>query len=196
MSLVIDVDEQIQNFLKDENKMSMLIQGGVGTGKTIYCQYLIAQLLESRQIIPIYITLPKLQNWEKQMVEETLQELQLTPLEIQKLQDSKTQLLFVVDGYDEIRSYKCLYNTNNLLNWNCKVIFTCRSSHIAGDPSYFKYFIPSKFDRSLAFQEVVLVHFNDQQINDYLQRFVQKSQTELHWDTEPTQTRFQVYASQ
>ncbi|CAL5990305.1 Pentapeptide_repeats-containing protein [Hexamita inflata] len=182
ISLVIDVDEQIHNFLKDDNKKSMLIQGGAGTGKTIYCQYLITNLLKSREIIPIFITLPQLQNWEKQMVEETLQELKLSQIEIQKFQESKTQILFIIDGYDEIRSYKCLYNTNNLLNWNCKTIFTCRSSHLVGDPSYYKYFISSKFDKSTAFQEVILVHFDDQQINDYLERFVQKSQAKLAWD--------------
>ncbi|CAL6102583.1 WD40_repeat protein [Hexamita inflata] len=176
MSQITDISDQVQSFINDTSKKSMLIQGGAGTGKTIYCQYLITQLLESKNIIPILISLPQLQNFETQMIEQSLKELRLTDTEINNLQISKIPLLFIIDGFDEIRSYKCLYNTNNLINWNCKTIFTCRSSHLAGDPAYYKYFISSKFDRQLALQEAILVHFDEQQVNDYLQRFVEKQQ--------------------
>ncbi|CAL6095250.1 Pentapeptide_repeats-containing protein [Hexamita inflata] len=54
------------------------------------------------------------------------------------LQESKIQLLFIVDGYDEVQSYKRIYDPNNLLNWNCKTMFTCRSSHLDGDKLYKK----------------------------------------------------------
>ncbi|CAL6082371.1 Pentapeptide_repeats-containing protein [Hexamita inflata] len=178
-----DVDSEIQSFIKDEQQKSMLIQGGAGTGKTLYCQHLVQQIIKLRQIIPIYINLPLMQNWEKFMLEETLQSMKFTEIEIQKLQDSKVQLLLVIDGYDEIRSYKCLYNTNNLLNWNCKTIFTCRSQHLIGDPNYVKYFISSKFDRSISFKEIVLIPFDDNQIDDYLQRFTESNQnnTQIPW---------------
>ncbi|CAL6005693.1 Pentapeptide_repeats-containing protein [Hexamita inflata] len=173
LSKAVDVDEQFSNFLKNDEQKVMLIQGGAGTGKTIYCQYLITQLLQSKQIVPVYISLPQLQNWEKQMVEETLSELRFSQTEILTLQQSKTHLLFVVDGYDEVRSYKRLYDPNSLLNWNCKALFTCRSSHLANDKFYYKYFISAKFELKM-FADLTLVHFDDKQIQDYLQRFCAK----------------------
>ncbi|CAL5984381.1 WD40_repeat protein [Hexamita inflata] len=174
ISVATDVDVELHKFFDDGEKKVALIQGGAGTGKTIYCQYLITQLLQTQQIPPLYINLPQLQNWQTQMVEETLAELRFSEVEVQKLRDSQKQLLFIVDGYDEIRSYKNLYASNGLLNWNCKVLFTCRSSHLANDNQYYKYFVPPKTEKQQVFQEVVLVHFDDQQINDYLERFVAK----------------------
>ncbi|CAL5984403.1 Pentapeptide_repeats-containing protein [Hexamita inflata] len=174
ISMATDVDAELHRFFDDGEKKVALIQGGAGTGKTIYCQYLITQLLQTQQIHPLYINLPQLQNWQTQMVEETLAELRFSEVEVQKLRDSQKQLLFIVDGYDEIRSYKNLYASNGLLNWNCKVLFTCRSSHLANDNQYYKYFVPPKTEKQQVFQEVVLVHFDDQQINDYLERFVAK----------------------
>ncbi|CAL5984405.1 Pentapeptide_repeats-containing protein [Hexamita inflata] len=174
ISVATDVDAELHKFFDDGEKKVALIQGGAGTGKTIYCQYLITQLLQTQQIPPLYINLPQLQNWQTQMVEETLAELRFSEVEVQKLRDSQKQLLFIVDGYDEIRSYKNLYASNGLLNWNCKVLFTCRSSHLANDNQYYKYFVPPKTEKQQVFQEVVLVHFDDQQINDYLERFVAK----------------------
>ncbi|CAL5992483.1 Pentapeptide_repeats-containing protein [Hexamita inflata] len=174
LSMTLDVDSELHKFFDDNQKKVALIQGGAGTGKTIYCQYLITQLLQSQLIPPLYINLPQLQNWQTKMVEETLSELRFGEAEIQKLKDSQKQLLFIVDGYDEIRSYKNLYASNNLLSWNCKVIFTCRSSHLANDNLYYKYFVPPKTEKQQVFQEVILVHFDDQQINDYLERFVAK----------------------
>ncbi|CAL6006892.1 Pentapeptide_repeats-containing protein [Hexamita inflata] len=174
ISMATDVDTELHRFFDDGEKKVALIQGGAGTGKTIYCQYLITQLLQTQQIPTLYINLPQLQNWQTQMVEETLAELRFSEVEVQKLRDSQKQLLFIVDGYDEIRSYKNLYASNGLLNWNCKVLFTCRSSHLANDNQYYKYFVPPKTEKQQVFQEVVLVHFDDQQINDYLERFVAK----------------------
>lgn len=101
------------------------------------------------------------------MVEETLSELRFSQTEILTLQQSKTHLLFVVDGYDEVRSYKRLYDPNSLLNWNCKALFTCRSSHLANDKFYYKYFISAKFELKM-FADLTLVHFDDKQIQDYL----------------------------
>ncbi|CAL5993880.1 Pentapeptide_repeats-containing protein [Hexamita inflata] len=180
----IDVDQNFLNFIDDNNKKVLLIQGEAGTGKTIYCQYVITQLLESKLIVPIFISLPYLQNWEKQMVEETLIELRFTHTEILTLQQSRIQLLLIVDGYDEVRSYKRLYDSNNLLNWNCKALFTCRSSHLACDKYYYKYFISQKFDYEIQFCELVLVHFNNNQIQGYLQRFCLKLESNSKYSSE------------
>ncbi|CAL6067299.1 Pentapeptide_repeats-containing protein [Hexamita inflata] len=182
VSKIVDVDQMVMKFITDPQLKSMLIQGGAGTGKTIFCQYLIAKLLDQRQIVPIYVNLPQLQNWQTQMIEETLAEMKLSQIEVQSLQSSNMQFLFVIDGFDEVQCTKNLHQLNHLLNWNCKTLFTCRSSHIAGDSNYQRYFIPSQLDRSVAFTEVVLVHFNDQQVNDYLKRFVQKKQNKWSWE--------------
>ncbi|CAL6085440.1 WD40_repeat protein [Hexamita inflata] len=174
VSAGLDVDNEVLDFFESDTKRVMLIQGGAGTGKTIYCQYLLSTLVASRQLIPIYITLPQLQNWQNQMIEETLLELKINEVEIQKLRDSQKQIVFIIDGYDEIGIFKNLYAANNLQNWNCKAIFTCRSTHLANEQQYFKYFSPPKSDRSLTFQEFILIPFDDNQINDFLERYVSK----------------------
>ncbi|CAL6041893.1 Pentapeptide_repeats-containing protein [Hexamita inflata] len=179
---ILDVDSEVQKHLQNENVKTVLIQGGAGTGKTIYCKHLLQKTLEQKQLVPVYINLPQLLNFEKFMVEETLNLIGLQTNEIQQLQMSKTQILFIVDGFDEVRSYKCLYTTNNLLNWNCKVIFTCRTSHIAGNSNYYKYFISSTFDKIISFREIILVHFDDNQINDYLKRIQKQLNTEQSWE--------------
>ena len=61
---------------------------------------------------------------------ETLENMGLTEQEINKLKESKKQIILILDGYDEINKYKNIYQLSNIRQFNCKVIFTCRTQYL------------------------------------------------------------------
>ena len=73
---------------------------------------------------PVFINLPSLKDPVTNL-QEHLQNLRFSETEIAALQQEK--LLFIMDGYDELRNYKNLYQLNGLSKWNVKIVITCRS---------------------------------------------------------------------
>ena len=180
---VFDIDSRVNNFLQNPDKKVLLIQGDSGTGKTLYSQYLITQALKNKNaVIPIYINLPSLKDPVLKLMAETLHnKTNLIDIEVQRLKSSKQEFILVLDGYDEITQMQNLYTTNKLDEWNCKVIITCRTQYLSNESTYYKHFAPLvgtkvHLDK---YQEIVLVPFNNSQIDEYLTRYVAKH--EVDW---------------
>ena len=106
----------------------LLIQGGAGSGKSLFCHMFAKKLLEEDNgmgWIPIFINLPSLKDPLTQVIEETLRNNRFSEEEIVKMQQVK--LLLFLDGYDEIKKIQNIYYLSNLAKWNVKVIITCRT---------------------------------------------------------------------
>ena len=61
---VFKVDNEVLKFLEDEKLKVLLIQGGGGSGKSLFCHIFAKQLLEEGKTewIPVFINLPSLKD--------------------------------------------------------------------------------------------------------------------------------------
>ncbi|CAL6061036.1 WD40_repeat protein [Hexamita inflata] len=172
----IDVNSELQNFVIDEKQKVLLIQGDAGAGKSTLCRQIIRKYNNTHLII--FAVLSKIQNYNTELIHEILSEMRLNQKDILTIQTTNTPIILIVEGYDEVRCYKNLYNTNKLHDWNCKVIFTCRKQHLAQYQLYYKLFAPPNSNIQEVFEEYFIVPFNKDQINQYVQNFIQKTQIE------------------
>ena len=155
--LVLDLKK---NFLNDNSQEKVfLLTGQAGSGKTLFCKYLIHALMEEwsfegeygeRGWLPIMIDLSKFRDRQQLAIVDTLvQELLLSEDEVMLFQNSKEKniphLLFIFDGYDELIQSPWLFNNedrciaNNLYMLNeigkkwkdAKSIVTCSKESLS-----------------------------------------------------------------
>ena len=99
---VFKVDNEVLKFLEDEKLKVLLIQGGGGSGKSLFYHIFAKELLEEEtELIPIFINLPTLKDPLNSVINETLKNYRFCEEEIVKMQ--KVKLLLFLDGYDEIK---------------------------------------------------------------------------------------------
>ena len=75
MELVpFDVDSEVKLFLGNEKLKVMLVQGGGGSGKSLFCHIFSKKMLDEGQQewIPIFINLPSLKDPLTQVIDEHL----------------------------------------------------------------------------------------------------------------------------
>ena len=114
---VVEADGVVQDFLKNEVQKVMLVQGGGGSGKSLYCHILIREMLkkiDELDAIPIFINLPSLKDPIFNVLNETLKSKGFEDSEIKTLRSSGKKLLLFLDGYDEIKKYNNIYNSSML----------------------------------------------------------------------------------
>ena len=114
---VVEADGVVQDFLKNEVQKVMLVQGGGGSGKSLYCHILIREMLKNideLDVIPIFINLPSLKDPIFNVLNETLKSKGFEDSEIKTLRSSGKKLLLFLDGYDEIKKYNNIYNSSML----------------------------------------------------------------------------------
>ena len=148
-------------FLADDNSAKvLLITGGTGVGKSLFCRYFQRSVLmnwnpeaqqesSEKEWLPVSIDLSTLKNAKTAAASEALaRELHLTESEIKLFQNSNSnsilpRLLFILDGYDaiqdtrELQGYqnsiqKNFYSSNGFgRDWtNAKIIITCREESL------------------------------------------------------------------
>ncbi|CAL5970990.1 Pentapeptide_repeats-containing protein [Hexamita inflata] len=159
--------EIAKQFIEDQNQKVLLINGDIGTGKTLFSYYLTSHLLLIKNIdsiLPIYIYLPELSNQNqlfdssnKQYFETLYKELNISDIE-QYLYNSKNYIL-ILDGFSEtqcIDQWKSM--KNQLYN---KVIVTCRSQ-------YSNQYITAFCDNQHKLCMMDILPFDEEQISKYL----------------------------
>ena len=68
-----EVDEKVKQFLEDEKLKVLLVQGGGGSGKSLFCHIFAKELLEDEtEWIPLFINLPSLKDPINKVVHEYL----------------------------------------------------------------------------------------------------------------------------
>jgi hypothetical protein len=162
----------------------LLLLGDAGSGKSVFCQDLIRQLWKNYQkgdAIPVWISLPELENPTDKAIEEALANYGFKSEEIVTLKKEQ-KFIFILDAFDEIHQWKNLYVSNKLSEWNAKVIITCRSQALYSQNDYDKYFVPFANEKRQGhlLRQIYVAPFSEKQIEAYLKQYAdyQKKQND------------------
>ena len=168
-----DLDQAVNQFLAGDRKVFLLL-GDSGGGKSTYLRSLENRLWKDwdpTKPIPIFISLPTLKQPFNDAITETLKQKGFTDTEIKDLK-SKYSFLFLLDGYDELKQKKNLYDSNQLDQWKGQTIITCRTQYLSGEQSsYHNYFAPR--NQSTSLDEASISPFNSKQIEAYCRKYIQ-----------------------
>lgn len=171
----VNIDLAVNAFLAGNQRVFLLL-GDSGMGKSTYLRYLENRLWEvwnPEKPIPIFINLPALKHPFYEAITETLKEKGFTDPEI-KILKNKYSFLFLLDGYDQLKQKKNIYETNQLDEWKGQTIFSCLTQYLTVEWShiYRKYFAPPNQDAN-SVTEASLAPFTPQQVEAYCHRYIQ-----------------------
>jgi serine/threonine protein kinase len=143
----------IENFLAGERRVLLLL-GDSSIGESS----LLAQLAKSERT-PLLASLSSIDHPEQGLMQTLLRQQGLNSDEIESLKNEPIAL-FVV-GYDEITCDNNLYVTNQLDEWNAKVILICRTDRASRmQGGYEDRFLPADREK---FEQLVLQRCDEQQ---------------------------------
>ncbi len=159
----------------DNGRKVLLLLGDAGSGKSLFCQDLIARLWQSYKPgnpIPLFISLARLQDPIDNAIEETLTVYGFSAEQIATLKKEQ-QFIFVLDGYDEIHQFKNLYVTNKLNEWQARTIITCRSQYLYYLNDTDKYFMPFHGEKRQPqlLQQFYVAPFSEKEIVAYVKQY-------------------------
>ncbi len=175
-------DEGLQKDSKDQKtpivdngRKILLLLGDTGSGKSLFCQDLIARLWQNYKLgnpIPLFISLARLQDPIENAIEETLAAYGFSAEQIATLKKEQ-QFIFVLDGYDEIHQFKNLYVTNKLNEWNARTIITCRSQYLYYLSDADKHFMPFHGEKRQPqlLQQFYVAPFSEKEIVAYVRQY-------------------------
>ncbi len=175
---------QVQAFLNDEEVKVILLLGDSGTGKTSFNRILEKRLWENKKeqdAIPLFISLASIDNPVHDLIPTALKKRGLSKDQIQRLKKEKQRFVFILDGYDETRQTKNLYQSNGINHpggWQGLMLISCRSEYLGQGQNYRKWFQPNQYRQGEArsFQEVVIEPFSEEERNQYLEKYVARNQ--------------------
>ncbi len=175
---------KIQDFLNDEEVKVILLMGDSGAGKTSFNRILEKQLWEKKKehdAIPLFISLASIKNPVHDLIPTALKKRGLSKDQIQILKKEKQKFIFILDGYDEIRQTRNLYQSNSINqpgSWQGQVVISCRSEYLGQGQGYRKWFQPDQYRQGEArsFSEVVIEPFSEEEQNQYLEKYVERNQ--------------------
>ncbi|BBE09979.1 NB-ARC domain protein [Mycoavidus cysteinexigens] len=181
---------KIQAFLNDEKVKVVLLTGDSGAGKTSFNRVLEKQLWKDKKehdAIPLFISLASIDNPVHDLIPTTLKKRGLSKDQIQRLKKEKQKFIFILDGYDEIRQTRNLYQSNGINqpgSWQGQMVISCRSEYLGQGQGYRKWFQPDQYRQGGAwsFPEVVIEPFSEEEQNQYLEKYVERNQP--IWDAQ------------
>ncbi|KAF9916324.1 hypothetical protein BX616_004051 [Lobosporangium transversale] len=170
--------DKVEEFLKS-NRTVFLIQGDSGAGKSTFVRTLERRLWDKYEKdigkIPLFISLPAIDNPERDLVAKQLRRADFTEPQIKELKMNR-ELILICDGYDETKLTSNLYMSNKLNEkgeWKVKMVISCRSEHLGQD--YRDRFQPADRDQQTGdclFQEAFITPFSNAQVDDYIVQYV------------------------
>jgi WD40 repeat protein len=162
----------VQNFLNN-NQTTLLLLGQPGSGKTLFCYYLMQSVIEhADKKISIYINLADIADSYTLFISKVLSSYGFNEEEIEVLKQNK-QVIFIFDNYGVNKNLVNLHISQHLSSWkHAKIIITCRPSYLRNlsNSSIYLYFAPFIDDKPQhhLFSMLTLPALNDSQIEDYL----------------------------
>ncbi|KAF8952758.1 hypothetical protein BGZ46_003380, partial [Entomortierella lignicola] len=183
-----ELKSDLQKFLKSDKKV-FLIQGDSGSGKSTFNRMFEMDLWEdynqTDKTIPLFIHLPSIKNPEEDLIAKHLRKLDFTKEHIQELKN-KHDFILICDGYDETQSTRNFYMSNELNQgggWRAQMVISCRTEYNGMDyKDRFQPIDTNTSGTSVLFQEAVIVPFDKDQIQGYIERYVScKQSAEIQW---------------
>lgn len=127
----------------------MVVFAESGGGKTTFLKHLWRVLVDNyhqggsscKRVVPIFLSLPRVDATRmRSVVQDELTRLGLTDADMEKMADEDKQIVFLLDGYDEVSSDGGL----NIIEScgvgvrlrNVQVIISCREDVLSGDPMH------------------------------------------------------------
>ncbi len=176
-----DLAQDVKRFVAQEITATMprvmLIQGQAGSGKSTFNRYISRQMwgeymASSRSAndrFPIFIALSELEQPHRGAIPQFLKRYGFNEAQIQWLKENQ-RLLFIFDGYDEIKDrHQLFYKNNQLEEWqHAQFIVTSRPEYLGSN--YVKYFSPTGEPQLL--MQRWLAPFSPAAQRDYIQRYV------------------------
>ncbi len=174
-SAIKPLDTHLQDFLKSDKRV-LAIGGAGGAGKSLGIKMFAHQLLENyteKEFFPVYVSLPRLKDYKKGAVSETLKAHGIGDSDLEKNEAlKKKNTVWIFDAYDELSlpvdkdKDPNIYNPNGLadLGPNAKIIFLYRTGASVNPTSVFE---PDEG----GLQELIIEPFSEERIFDYLDRF-------------------------
>ncbi len=183
------LEKGVLDFLNSRQESVLLIHGEAGVGKSTFGRQLAQKLWEKsigdegtqsnpKKIIPLLIPLAAMTSPANNLIQAYLKQQGFSTQAIQKLKQEENQtLVFILDGYDEIAGIQNLYISNELDKWPAKVIISCRTEYLASlGKDYQSRFLPKGDEKESlkAFREIALLPFADEQIREYINKYIQQ----------------------
>ncbi|KAF9346117.1 hypothetical protein BGX26_002397 [Mortierella sp. AD094] len=176
-----DLTSKVEEFLNSSKKVFLLL-GDSGSGKSTFNSVLEVELWDKYEKtngpIPLFIHLPTIEKPEHDLIAERLRRANFTENQIRELKLHR-EFVLICDGYDESQQTRNLYTSNQLNQpgqWCVQMVISCRTEYIGVD--YRDCFWPTDANsrgNSGLFQEAVLVPFDKNQIQDYIDQYVSYS---------------------
>lgn len=171
-----DLEQEVTNFLKADARVLLLL-GSSGAGKTLFARYLEREYCKAYKPdhpIPLYIPLTSIDNPNKNLIEQVLQQKGFSPAQILHAK-MNYRFIFFIDGFDEVRGKENLIVTNHLTEWQAKIVVGCRTEYLLQrQRDYRTLFVPYSHERPMftAFRECTVAPFTQAQITAYLEKYV------------------------
>ncbi|UUM21573.1 NACHT domain-containing protein [Mycoavidus sp. SF9855] len=179
--------DKVRDFLFSKNKVFLLL-GEAGSGKSTFNRYLTRTLWAEYQQssaapIPLFIALAEHTPSCQDLISSYLLEQGFSAEAIEELK--RERLVFILDGFDEIRDRtQAFYTQNKLDQWtNAKAIISSRPEYLG--PAYQSQF--QKRGQTRALQEYWLSPISDDWISAYIEKYIQYTQR-TGWDLERYQS--------
>lgn len=180
-----DIDVSI-NFVTDVSKQSIVLQGTVGQGKSIFMRYLTYQEAKHGQRIPLFYELRRLDDSQtltnalSQQISNWITEFKETDFD----RVAKTgKLVLFLDGFDEVPHDKVKKLLNEIEGWcerypNMQIIVSSRPETDIKHSNYFKVFKLFEYrfyEQSLLIDKLVV----ECESNKLLKKAIEDSDTEI-----------------
>ncbi len=185
--IIFPLIDKVHEFLSSKKKVLLLL-GEAGSGKSTFNRHLTRMLWDEYKQspaspIPIFIALAEHTPSSADLIESYLLEQEFSPEAITVLRKEK-RLVFILDGFDEIKDRAQEFYTQNKLDYwkNAQVIISSRPEYLG--KSYRSQF--QKRGQTSALQEYWLSPISDDWIAAYIQKYSQHIQR-TGWDL----TRYQ-----
>ncbi|KAF9570379.1 hypothetical protein EC968_001880 [Mortierella alpina] len=172
-----DLTEKALKFLDQRENKVLLLLGDSGVGKSTFnmeLEFLLWKKYQKNGPIPLFISLPAIDQPEQDLIAKQLRKLQFEESQIRELRNRS--FVLICDGYDESQQIQNLYRKNRFSlegEWQAQMVISCRTEYLGLD--YKDQFQPGDRNKSSdlkQFQEAVIMPFNKSQINTYIDRFV------------------------
>ena len=190
---VFELESAVDKWLESQRITLLLLADG-GSGKSTFCQYYSWRQLQAVSAqdnnnnntdfswLPLYIPLTSVRN-PKHLLEEILQDYGFNLQEIEYLK-AHQRFLLILDGYNEMKTPLNLYVENEWEKWKVKMLITCCPSALPSD--YDIHFLPYQQKQQAAsiFEELYLIPFSSERINQYIETYIKKENKQLTKDVD------------